>query len=284
MTATVTDAEGRLVDGLTAADFEIYEDRERRPVTYFSRERVPLSLGLVLDTSDSMYGQRIEDARFALNRFLLDLLEPSDEAFLLVFNHRPMVATGWTRTPSRLSPELEAVRPWGATAMYDAMLEALPLFESRRHQRAAIVLISDGADTASDHPVREVRDRLRRSEAFVYAIAIDAKESAPINDQVNPSALREMTDESGGYTEVVRETSELVPAGSPDRRRVKPPVHAGLHAVEAAGRALPAHPRAGGGTGLHRPGATRLRGERHSSLSATIGSTLVARRAGRGRR
>ena len=212
VTATVTDAKGRLVDGLTAADFKIYEDRERRPATYFSRERVPLSLGLVLDTSDSMYGQRIEDARFALNRFLLDLLEPSDEAFLLVFNHRPMVTTGWTRTPSRLSPELEAVRPWGATAMYDAMLETLPLFESRRHQRAAIVLISDGADTASDHPVREVRDRLRRSEAFVYAIAIDAKESAPINDQVNPFALREMTDESGGYTEVVRETSELVPA------------------------------------------------------------------------
>ena len=212
VTATVTDTDGRLVDGLNASDFEIYEDRELRPVAYFSRERVPLSLGLVLDTSDSMYGQRIEDARFALNRFLLDLLKPSDEAFLLVFNHRPTVAIGWTRTPSRLSPELEAVRPYGATAMYDAMLKALPLFENRRHQRAAIVLVSDGADTASDHSVREVRARLRQSEAFVYAIAIDAKESAPINDRVNPAALREMTDESGGYTEVVRDTSDLVSA------------------------------------------------------------------------
>lgn len=212
VTATVTDAEGRLVDGLTAADFEIYEDRERRPVAYFSQERVPLSLGLVLDASDSMYGQRIVDARLALNRFLLELLEPLDEAFLLVFNHRPTVATDWTVTPSRLSPELAEIRPYGATAMYDAMLEALPQFESRRHQRAAIVLVSDGADTASDHPVREVRDRLRRSEAFVYAIAIDGKTSAPINDRVNPQALREMTDESGGYTEVVRDTSELGPA------------------------------------------------------------------------
>ena len=54
VTATVTDADGRLVGGLEAADFEIYEDGERRPVTYFSRERVALSLGLVLDASQAL--------------------------------------------------------------------------------------------------------------------------------------------------------------------------------------------------------------------------------------
>ncbi|MAG70196.1 MAG: hypothetical protein CL471_07900 [Acidobacteria bacterium] len=95
VTATVLDSNGRLVEGLTQDDFEIYEDRDLQPVTYFSTERVPLSLGLVLDISDSMYGTRIDDARVALDRFLLDLLEPTDEAFLLVFNHEPTLTAEW---------------------------------------------------------------------------------------------------------------------------------------------------------------------------------------------
>ena len=53
---------------------------------------------------------------------------------------------------------------------------------------------------------------LRRTDAFVYAVGIDAPESRPINDRVNPRALREITDESGGYTEVIRDSPDLVPA------------------------------------------------------------------------
>ena len=212
VTATVTDQNGRLINGLGRADFEILENNELQRVTHFSRERVPLSLGLVLDVSDSMYGPRMDDARAALDRFLIDLLEPTDEAFLLVFNHRPTVAATWTRVPRQLSARLNTLRPFGGTAIYDAMLAALPLFDVRAHQRSAVVLISDGADMASDNNVRQVRAQFRRTGPFVYAIAIDAKTSLPINDRVNPYALREMTDESGGYTEVVHDSSELTPA------------------------------------------------------------------------
>ena len=140
------------------------------------------------------------------------MLQPTDEAFLLVFNHRPTVAAEWTKLPRQLSVQLKELRPFGGTAIYDAMLAALPLFDVRAHQRSAIVLISDGADTASDADVREVRAQFRQTGPFVYAIAIDAKTSLPINDRVNPYALREMTDESGGYTEVVHDSSELTPA------------------------------------------------------------------------
>ena len=92
------------------------------------------------------------------------------------------------------------------------MALALPLFETRSHQRAAVVLISDGADTTSHASVRDIRRTVRRSDAFVYAVAIDAPESRPINDRVNPHALREITDESGGYTEVIHDSPDLVPA------------------------------------------------------------------------
>ena len=212
MSVTVVDEDGRLVGDLRREDFEVFEDGERQTVTQFTRDRVPLSVGVVLDISQSMYGQRIDDARLALDRFLADLLEPEDEVFVFVFNHLSRVVVPWTLGPRQLRNRLDDIRPYGGTSIYDAMMKALPLFDVREHQRAAVVLISDGSDTGSNADVRDVRRLLRRHDAFVYAIAIDAPETRPINDRVNPAALREITTESGGYTEVVHDSPELGPA------------------------------------------------------------------------
>lgn len=212
MSATVVDEDGRLVGDLRREDFEVFEDGQRQTVTHFTRDRIPLSLGVVLDVSQSMYGQRIDDARLALDRFLADLLDPEDEVYIIVFNHKPRVVVPWTRGPRQLRNRLDDILPYGGTSIYDAMMEALPMFDVRQYQRAAVVLISDGSDTGSRANVRDVRRLLRRSDAFVYAIAIDAPDTRPINDRVNPYALREMTTESGGYTEVVHDSPELGPA------------------------------------------------------------------------
>ena len=212
MSATVVDDTGRLVGNLDQDDFEVFEDGEPQTLTHFTRERIPLSLGVVLDVSQSMFGQRIDDARLALDQFLAELLDPLDEVFVTVFNHEPRVAVPWTIGPRRVRNRLDDIRPYGGTGIYDAMMEALPMFESRVNQRAAVVLISDGSDTGSEADVRDVRRQLRRSDAFVYAIAIDAPDTRAINDRVNPHALREMTTESGGYTEVVHDSPELGPA------------------------------------------------------------------------
>ena len=212
MAVTVVDEDGRLVGDLRRDDFEVFEDGVRQTLTDFTRERVPLSLGVVLDVSQSMFGQRIDDARLALDQFLVDRLDPGDEVFISVFNHTPRLVVPWTIGPRQLRNKLQDVRPYGGTSLYDAITDALPLFANREHQRAAMVLISDGSDTGSEADVRDVRRRLRRSPAFVYAIAIDAPDSRPINDRVNPFALREITSESGGYTEVVRDSPELGPA------------------------------------------------------------------------
>ena len=209
---TVLDANGRLVRGLSRGDFHVFDDGVEQPISQFVNERVPVSLGILLDLSESMIGQRLDDARFALERFVSDLLSQEDEAFLMVFNHRPRLIATWTLSPKQLSGRLDGVSPTGGTAVYDALMEALPLFARRAHQRAALVVISDGADTASDNDVRAVRSRLRRDEAFVYAIAIDAPGRRPVSGRVDPYALRAMTDESGGYTEVVHDSAELVPA------------------------------------------------------------------------
>lgn len=215
ITATVTDAEGHLIVDLPREAFEVYEDGERQVVTQFTRDRVPVGLGVLLDISDSMYGHRIQDARSAVNRFLFELLDPSDEFFLFAFNHRPRRLTGWTRSQDEVRDVLSALRPVGGTAIYDAIIEALPLMEVRTRERAALLVISDGADTASSTSLRDVRSALLRSDAFVYAIAIDSSDRQPINTRVNADALREITAESGGRTEVVRTSADL--AGSTAR-------------------------------------------------------------------
>lgn len=212
VTATVRDAEGRLVGDLTRGDFEILENGRPQRITQFERGRVPVSLGVVLDVSQSMLGQRMDDARAALRRFLVDLLEPGDEVFLMVFNHDPRLEAPWTLGPSRLRGRLDGVRPYGATAIYDALVTALPMFAHRAHDRAAVVIISDGSDTASDVTREDVRWQIRRSDAFVYAVGIDAPERRPINDRVNARLLRDVTAESGGYTEIIADSPELAPA------------------------------------------------------------------------
>jgi Ca-activated chloride channel family protein len=209
VTATVTDKDGRLITGLDRDAFDLFEDGDRQTITQFTRERVPVSLGLLLDVSDSMFGQRLKDARIAVEHFLFDLLDPADQYFLLAFNHEPHVLTKWTTTSKDISRALDEVRPFGGTAVYDAVVAALPMMERRGRQRAAIVVISDGADTASDAALRDVRAALLRSDAFVYAIAIDSSERQPINTRIQPGALREITSQSGGLTEVVHDAAGL---------------------------------------------------------------------------
>jgi Ca-activated chloride channel homolog len=212
ITATVTDGEGHLVTDLPREAFEVFEDGDRQEITQFTRERVPVGLGVLLDISDSMFGRRLDDARAAVDRFLFDLLDPADEFFLMAFNHKPRALTGWTQARGDVQRALGGLQATGGTAIYDAIVESMPLVDARTRARAALLVISDGADTASTATLRDVRSALLRSDAFIYAIAIDSPERQPINTRVNAQVLREITAESGGRTEIIRNSTDLVEA------------------------------------------------------------------------
>jgi VWFA-related protein len=212
VTATVTDMEGRLVTDLPRDQFDVYEDGELQAITLFTSERVPVSLGVLLDASDSMYGRRIAEAREAIDHFVSALLAPTDEFALMVFNHHQQLLTPWTEDRTLASPMLAPVRPWGSTAIYDAIMAAIPMADTRHKQRAALLVVSDGADTASDTRLRELRTALLRTDVFVYAIGIDSADRRTINAAVNPVTLGEITDPSGGRTRVVHDSSEVVDA------------------------------------------------------------------------
>jgi len=143
---------------------------------------------------------------------MADLLDGGDEAFVGAFNHLPRILVPWTAPPAQLAGKLAGERPTGGTAIYDAIFASTSMFQRRQRTRAAMIVVSDGADTASDHSLAQTRETLQRSDAFVYAIAIDSATERRVSTRVNPEALREITGPSGGYTEVVRSYEDLGPA------------------------------------------------------------------------
>jgi Ca-activated chloride channel family protein len=209
VTATVTDQDGRLITTLGRDDFIIHEDSVEQSVALLSRDRLPVSLGILVDISDSMYGRRIADARAALDRFVLDLLATTDEAFLLVFNHAPRLIAPLTYPPPGLAHHLDDVKPFGGTAMYDALVAAIPMLSSRRNQRCGLVVVSDGEDNSSDHTLYDAIRALNPSDAFVYAIAIDEPSGPAIASKFSPQALNDITGPTGGYTEVIKTSADL---------------------------------------------------------------------------
>ncbi len=174
VTATVTDANGRFVSGLRKEDFRLFEDDQEQEITHFNAERVPVSLGIIVDTSASMESEKWLAAKQALNRFLFELLGRDDEVFLFRFDNQPELVEGWTMDRDRIASGLARIRPRGATAMYDAVAEAIPLAQTGRHRKKALLVISDGNDTNSRTLIGELKQMIRETEVLVYAIGIDS--------------------------------------------------------------------------------------------------------------
>lgn len=251
VTATVTDASGRFVPNLRADDFVLYEDGKPQVIQQFDAERVPISLGIALDTSGSMLGEKIAAARAALNRFLFDLLGPGDEVFLYRFDSRPTLVSSWTEDRRTLADALGSIKTSGGTAIYDTVAEAVPLAQRGTRRKKALLVISDGNDTSSRTKPEYLTQLIRETEVLVYAIGIDASgdlssaaasgkaralpqpspfpgrepppQTAPPSgprpsgrgspiDRVNPDALRAITDDSGGRTEIIVSPRDLDPA------------------------------------------------------------------------
>lgn len=247
--AWVTDRNGQFVSGLHKEDFAVFEDGEQQEVAYFSSERVPVSLGLVLDASGSMTPDKMLAARSAIDRLVHDLLGADDELFFLEFANRPELVQGWTTDRGAISSAVARVRPAGGTAMYDAVADAMPMASIGKHPKKAILVISDGNDTNSRVEIGELRQTLRESEVLVYALGVDStavltrtqprvrtpfpgspfplpgrrpqRPTPPIfgrggraqtSERVDAEALRRMTDDSGGRTEIVRGFGDLVGA------------------------------------------------------------------------
>jgi Ca-activated chloride channel family protein len=247
VTATVTNDNGRFVSGLRRQDFTVYDDGVVQDVSHFSAERVPVSLGILLDVSGSMSVEKLSTARRAIERLIFDLLEPDDELFFMQFATRAEVVQGWTTDRERIRRALRRMDASGGTALYDAVATAIPTAGEGRHRKKALLVISDGNDTSSTMNVPLLRQQILDSDILVYALGVDSTARTdtrvpivlpqiqfptfprpggfppqpqprfpPIvsgggstrpggpGERVNAEVLRQITDDTGGRTEIVR--------------------------------------------------------------------------------
>jgi len=145
---TVLDQQGRLVTDLERDAFRVSEDGREVALESFSRtEELPLSIGILVDTSGSML-KSFPAVRKAVAGFTERLLRPGDRFFLMTFAFEPRMQFEWTGRSDVLADALERITPEGGTSLYDALVRALALFRGS-HGRSALVLLSDGDDTTS---------------------------------------------------------------------------------------------------------------------------------------
>jgi VWFA-related protein len=131
---------------------------------------LPLTLGLALDTSHSMAESLAESERAAAG-FIKNVLTPRDKSFALAFASRPALLMPPVDDAEAVALALEGLRAFGATAFHDAILSSLYYFRGQKGQRALVVL-TDGDDTASHTQWEDVLEYSRRSGVAVFPIGL----------------------------------------------------------------------------------------------------------------
>lgn len=196
--ATVTDDRGRHVSGLSADDFILEEDGLPQKISHFSRDQeVPISVGIMLDTSGSME-RKIGTAIEAVDRFIRRV-HANDEIFLTTFSSEPILRQDFTSDRNKLSQALRKIHVSGGTALYDAIAGGLEKVRSGRHDKRAVLVITDGQDTSSIAKLDMVLRTVRESDLLVYSLGISPFAYAQRKrDKVDMKVLRQFADSSGG--------------------------------------------------------------------------------------
>lgn len=171
---TATDDDGRYLGFLTVRDFRLREDGASQKIAVFRNEAAPVSVGIVVDTSGSMVN-KLRQAADALEQFVRTI-QPDDDVFLMRFSNNAQLVLDFTSDRAAFDRAAQRLKAGGSTHLYDALDEALDKVRRGRHQKKAILLITDGEDTSSRAGFDEVLQRARASEVLVYCIGIGQRE------------------------------------------------------------------------------------------------------------
>lgn len=214
ITFSVRKADGTLVRGLERGDFHVAEDGAEQTIAFFGKEdALPLTLGLVVDASDSQ-SKFFKRHRKDIEKFLKAVVRPQDEVFSICFgNHLRLtndntasaetVLDGLERFDKgdRKFPELAAEDDReGGTALYDAVYYGVAeRLEKAQGRRRALILFTDGEENASAHDELEAIDAARDNDTLIFAIRYtNDKESRAAHARQGATVLHHLAEETGG--------------------------------------------------------------------------------------
>jgi VWFA-related protein len=210
----VVDGRGRPVRGLDKENFRIYEDGRLQPTAVFHHGDSSVTLGLVVDRSQSMRPKT--QALAAAVSSLLQSTGPEDELFAVDFNDQVSLALpsgrSFTNDARELATAVAAVVAQGATALYDGVAAGLEHLARGRAQRRALIVLSDGGDNGSIRTYGEVLAAARRSDAVIYGIGL--LRSGPNEEQENPELLKRLCRDTGGVAYFPKTDAEIAMAAA----------------------------------------------------------------------
>lgn len=207
----VTNIYGSPVTSLHKEDFKVFEDGVEQPITNFSRDDAPLSIGILFDISGSMRSKIKKSTEAAAEFFKTS--NPDDEFFLIEFSDRPKLTVPFTSDPDEVYDRIAHAKPFGRTALLDAIHMAMVEMKHARNNRKALVIVSDGGDNRSRHTEREIKNAMLESDLQLYAMGIfdpaedTSKQSS--EERRGPKLLEELADESGGREYPVTSLNDL---------------------------------------------------------------------------
>jgi Ca-activated chloride channel family protein len=203
---TVTDANKRLVPGLTQEEFEVFDEKTKAPITIFDNQIQPVTVAVMLDSSGSMT-MNLELLKQAAEQFVIRLL-PEDKGRLGYFNDKIAFLSDFSSDRDMLIASLRDMQFGNPTRLYDSLLFSLDELKAIEGRRV-ILSFTDGADTASRSGLGEVLRRAREEEVMVYGIGL---ESVMLNIRTRPDgALRKLAEETGGGYFELKNTDDLGP-------------------------------------------------------------------------
>ena len=204
---TITDPMDRLVTGLDKDNFAIYDGDHSEPIRTFSTEDAPISVGIIFDMSGSMQ-DKIEKSREAVVQFM-QTANPQDEFFMITFNDKPDLISGFTDKIEEIQNKLVFTNPKGLTSLLDAIYLGLDQMKHAKYERKALLVISDGGDNHSRYTESEIKSRVKEADVQMYAIGLFDSYGRTPEERFGPELLSELTDVTGGRTFTIDNPNDL---------------------------------------------------------------------------
>lgn len=237
--AIVQGPDGKAVKGLEARDFRLTDNGRPQPIRQIWNEDLPLTVGLVLDVSDSQM-KVLEQNRTVMRDFLRGLLRPQDRVFLVAFTGQARLFHDFTPSADAvidvaakihteqqvdgkpLGPKCKPLPPprgqktlkkppktCGGSAIWHALYWTIEKLKADVEGRKALVLITDGQDSGSDHSLAQVLAAAQRHSVTVYAVGVGGKTGRP-EAALNAADLRRLGEESGGGLFTEEQNAETI--------------------------------------------------------------------------
>lgn len=194
--ATVVDSKGKIVTDLPKSAFKVYENNVEQPVKIFRREDVPISLGVIVDNSGSMRLRRNKVESAALQ--MVKASNRLDEVFIVNFNDDAFLDVDFTGDIKKMEEGLTRIDARGGTAMYDAISMSIDHLKAKaKRDKKVLMLITDGADTASKTSLEKLISQAHTTDAVIHSIAL-LNDEIPRESKKARRALETIAKATGG--------------------------------------------------------------------------------------